>query len=55
MIRSMMFIGMTLGGYLGWWAGDSIGLGLMGIFLVSSLGSLAGVFLAWWITTTYLE
>ena len=55
MIRSLMFVGMTLGGYLGWWAGDCIGLKLMGTFLVSSLGSLAGVFLAWRITTSYLE
>jgi hypothetical protein len=36
MVRSLGFVGMTLGGHLGWWAGDCIGLGLMGTFLVSS-------------------
>jgi len=55
MIRSLMFIGMTVGGYLGWWAGDCLGLGIMGDFLLSSLGSLAGVLAAWRITTDYLE
>jgi len=53
MVRSLGFVGMTLGGYLGWWAGDCIGLGLMGTFLVSSLGSLAGMCLAWWIMSDY--
>ena len=36
-------------------AGDYVGLGLMGTFLVSTLGSIAGVYLAWRITTDYLE
>ena len=55
MNRLLMFVGMTLGGYVGWWAGDYVGLGLMGTFLVSSLGSLAGVYLAWRIMENYLE
>ena len=55
MNRLLMFVGMTLGGYVGWWAGDYVGLGLMGSFLVSSLGSLAGVYLAWRILRDYLE
>jgi hypothetical protein len=53
MNRLLMFVGMTLGGYLGWWAGDYIGLGLMGTFLVSSLGGIAGVCLAWRIMRDY--
>ncbi|NQT15362.1 MAG: hypothetical protein HQ582_21580 [Planctomycetes bacterium] len=55
MHRLLMFVGMTLGGYVGWWAGDYVGLGLMGTFLVSALGSLAGVYLAWRIIRDYLE
>ena len=55
MNRLLLFVGMTLGGYVGWWAGDCVGLGLMGTFLVSSLGSLAGVYLAWRIMRDYLE
>jgi hypothetical protein len=53
MYRLLIFIGMTLGGYVGWWAGEYVGLGFIGAFLVSSLGSAAGVYLAWWITKDY--
>ena len=54
MNRMMIFVGMTLGGWVGWWAGDYVGLGLMGTFLVSSLGSFAGVYLAWRVMKDYL-
>ena len=54
MNRLLMFVGMTLGGSAGWWAGDYIGLGLMGTFLVSTLGSIVGVYVTWRITTEYL-
>jgi len=47
MNRLLIFIGMTVGGYGGWWAGDYFSLGLMGSFLVSTLGSIVGVYLAW--------
>ena len=52
--RLLIFIGMVLGGYIGWWAGEYIGLGLMTTFLVSSLGSAAGVYVAWRIMRDYL-
>lgn len=52
--RLLIFLGMTLGGYVGWWAGDYMGLGLMATFLVSSLGSAAGIYVAWRITRDYL-
>ena len=51
----LIFIGMTVGGYLGWWAGENLGFGLMGTFLISSLGSLIGIFVAWKATTDYLS
>lgn len=54
MHRALMFAGMTLGGYVGWWAGEYVGLGLMGAFLVSSLGSAVGVYLVWRILSEYL-
>ena len=54
MTRLLMFVGMTVGGYVGWWAGDAIGFGLMGTFLVSTIGSLAGVYAAWKVLTNYL-
>jgi hypothetical protein len=55
MNRLLMFIGMTIGGYVGWWAGDYLGFGLMGTFLVSSLGSAVGIFVAWKVLTDYLS
>lgn len=55
MIRMLMFVGMTVAGSIGWWAGEAMGFGLTGIFLVSSVGSLAAVYLAWKLLTTYLE
>ncbi len=55
MYRMMTLIGITLGGWVGWWAGDYVGLGLMGTFLVSSLGSFAGLYVAWRIVVGYLE
>jgi hypothetical protein len=55
MNRLLMFVGMTVGGYAGWWVGDLIGFGLMGTFMVSSLGSAAGIYVAWKLQTEYLE
>jgi hypothetical protein len=55
MTRLLMFIGMTIGGSIGWWAGEAIGFGMMGSLVVSTLGSLAGVYAAWKVLTTYLE
>jgi hypothetical protein len=54
MDRKIFYIGMILGGWVGWWAGDYVGLGLMGTLLVSSLGSLAGICLTWWLVKDYL-
>jgi hypothetical protein len=50
-----MLIGMTVGGYIGWWAGDYLGFGLMGTFLVSSLGSAVGIVVVWKVQTDYLS
>jgi hypothetical protein len=55
MTRLLMFVGMTLGGWLGWWAGECMGFELMGTFLISSFGSLVGVYVAWRVLTDYLS
>ena len=55
MNRRMIYIGMILGSWVGWWAGGYVGMGLMGTFVVSSLGSFAGLFLAWWIVEDHLK
>ena len=47
MERRMIYVGMFLGGWVGWWIGGKIGLELMGTFLVSTLGSFAGIYLTW--------
>jgi predicted MFS family arabinose efflux permease len=45
MKKLLILIGMTLGGWVGWWLGDRFGV--MTAFIVSTLGSLIGVVLAW--------
>lgn len=54
MNRLLMFLGMTIGGYVGWWAGDYLDMGLMATFLVSSLGSMAGIYVVWRFMGDYL-
>ena len=54
MNRLLIFIGMILGGYAGWFAGDYMDMRLTGTFLVSSLGSAVGVYVAWRIARDYL-
>jgi len=54
MSRLLTTMGMILGGYLGWWAAGALGFGLMSTFLVSCLGSAAGVFIGWKIANEYL-
>jgi hypothetical protein len=51
----LMFIGMTVGGSLGWWAGEALGFELMGAFLVSVLGSAVGVYLGWKVGLSYFD
>jgi hypothetical protein len=54
MNRMLMFIGLTVGGYLGWWAGEYVGFGLMGTFVLSSLGSIGGIYVMWRVIVDYL-
>jgi hypothetical protein len=55
MNRLLMFIGISVGGYVGWYGGDYFGFGLMGNFLVSSLGSIVGVYVAWRVMRDFLS
>lgn len=55
MYRLLIFVGMTVGGYVGWWAGEYLGFGLMTTFAVSSLGSIVGVYLGWRVARDYLD
>ena len=47
-----IFIGMTAGSWVGWLLGDRFGM--MTAFLISSLGSMVGVYLGWRIHRDYL-
>ena len=51
MKKLLILIGMTLGGWVGWWLGDRFGV--MTAFIVSTLGSLIGVVLAWKVGRRY--
>ena len=42
-----IFAGTMLGGYGGWYLGDALGLGMLGAYLVSGVGSVVGVWLGW--------
>ncbi|WFB36821.1 hypothetical protein P3T73_03470 [Kiritimatiellota bacterium B12222] len=53
MNKLCIFIGMTLLGWGGWWLGSM--LGVMTAFVLSSIGSLLGIFLGWRINRDYLE
>ena len=51
--RLMIFIGMTVGGWVGWSLGERFGI--MTALLLSTLGSIGGVLLGWRIGRTYLS
>jgi hypothetical protein len=40
-------VGTTIGSYAGWAAGEAVGLGFVGAFLVSGVGSIVGVYAGW--------
>ena len=45
MTKLFIFVGMVFGGWIGWWVGDHIGLWTA--YLLSSAGSILGVYLGW--------
>ncbi len=53
MNKLCILIGMTLLSAVGWWIGDHVGL--MTAFMLSGIGSLAGVYLGWRINRDYLS
>lgn len=52
-MKLCIFVGMTVGGYAGWWLGEFVGI--MTAFIVSSLGSLVGVYAGWLLARRWLE
>ena len=51
-MKLCIFVGMNVGGYIGWELGDRVGM--MTAFLVSSLGTLLGVYAGWTVARDYL-
>ena len=47
MMKLCIFVAVTICSYAGWFAGDAMGLGFGWSFVLSSIGSVAGVFLGW--------
>ncbi len=45
MKKLCIFIGMSVVGWVGWWLGAKIGL--TAAFVLSSMGSMVGVYLGW--------
>lgn len=52
MTKLFIWIGVFVGGWIGWFLGDLIG-GMGWAFAVSSIGSIAGVFIGWKIADEY--
>lgn len=55
MMGLCILIATTILGSAGWWLGDHFGFGLMTTYLLSSVGSLAGVYAGWRVHRDYLS
>ena len=53
MNKLCIFVGLTIGSYLGWWVGAQ--WSMMMAFIVSSIGSLAGVYAGWKINRNFFS
>ncbi len=52
-MKLLIFIGINVGGYLGWELGEHFGM--LTAFMVSGAGSVLGVFGGWWLARKLLE
>jgi hypothetical protein len=53
MNKLLIFLGMTVFGWIGWWIGDKFGF--MTAFILSGLASMVGVYVGWRINRDYFE
>ena len=51
-VKLFIFVGINVGGYFGWELGARFGT--MTAFLLSGVGSVAGVFAGWWLARRLL-
>lgn len=52
-MKLLMFVGLNVGGYIGWELGEKYGI--MTAFIVSSAGSVLGLVGGWKLARHYLE
>ena len=55
MNKLCIFIGTTIGGYLGWWLGATLGWDFFTNFILSGVGSLAGVYVSTKLARKFLD
>jgi hypothetical protein len=53
MAKVLVFVGSTAGGALGWWIGATVGI--MTAFIISMVGTGAGIYAGRWIAREYFE
>ena len=53
MTKLCIFAGTTVFSYAGWYLGELAGLGFFSCFLLSGVGSIAGVWVGWKIAQRY--
>ena len=51
-MKFFIFLGLNLGGALGWYVGDPFGF--MPAFIISGIGSVMGVYAGWWAARRWL-
>jgi hypothetical protein len=52
-VKLLIFVGLNVGGAIGWWLGERYGL--MTAFLLSSVGCILGIYVGWRIARRILE
>ena len=52
-MKLLIFVGMTIGGYVGWAVAEQFGILIA--FIVSGVGSIAGVVGGWWLARRIFE
>ena len=55
MNKLCIFIGTTIGGYLGWWLGEALGWDFFTNFMLSGIGSLMGVYVSWKLARKFFD
>lgn len=49
MNRLFIFVGVSVGGYAGWALGELFAWSFLACFLLSGMGSIAGIVAGWWL------